>query len=142
LIQAYLEQFGPDGLQLVTKHSAVEHPEIALLRSAAPAVTFADALFDQAAPVKSPVGILALAPLPAVRGRSSRQGFEILLDASRTQATSAPSCAVPPQRVGPKPTCPSHAPTRGRQRRCAGRWERSSYSRYTSMRTLPRSRKR
>ena len=136
------EQFGPDGLQLVTKHSAVEHPEIALLRSAAPAVTFADALFDQAAPVKSPVGILALAPLPGVRGRSSRQGFEILLDgvqdpgnlgtilrsaaaAGGTNAYLSQSCADP---WSPKAL--------------RGAMGRSSYSGYTSMRTSPGSRKR
>ena len=80
LVQSYLQQFGAQGVELVIKHSAVDHPEIAALHTEAPVVTFSDALFDQAAPVKSPVGILARAPIPHVPSQPRRQGFQVLLD--------------------------------------------------------------
>jgi len=80
LVQSYLQQFGAQGVELVIKHSAADHPEIAAIRTEAPVVTFSDTLFDQAAPVKSPVGILARAPIPHVPSRPLHQGFQVLLD--------------------------------------------------------------
>ena len=80
LVQSYLEQFGAQGVELVIKHSAAAHPEIAAMHTEASVVTFSDALFDQAAPVKSPVGVLARAPIPHVTSRPRGQGFQVLLD--------------------------------------------------------------
>jgi RNA methyltransferase, TrmH family len=80
LVQAYLQQFGAQGVDLIIKHGAVDHAEIAALSNEAPAVTFSDALFDQAAPVKSPVGILARVPIRRAPDRPHGQGFQVLLD--------------------------------------------------------------
>ena len=80
LVQAYLDRFGPQGMELVVKRAAASHPEILALQSRVPAVTMSDSLFDQAAPVQSPVGILALAPLPRTPAKPVELGFQVLLD--------------------------------------------------------------
>jgi len=80
LVRAYRERFGAAGMVLIVKQSAVSHPEIAALAEGTASVTMTDALFARASPVQSPLGILALAPLPTVRAPSEDQGFAILLD--------------------------------------------------------------
>ena len=78
LVRAYLERFGAQGVELAVKESAADHPEIKALIQRAPAVKLSDALFDEAAPVRSPVGIIAMTPRPEVPGLES--GFQVLLD--------------------------------------------------------------
>jgi TrmH family RNA methyltransferase len=80
LVHAYLDRFGPQGVELVVKRGAAGHPEILALQGRAPAVTMSDSLFDQAAPVQSPVGILALAPIPRPPAKPVEPGFQVLLD--------------------------------------------------------------
>ncbi len=80
LVQCYLERFGGEGLELVVKRSAANHPEIMALADRVPAATMSDSLFDQAAPVRSPVGVLALAPLPHLLPPVAERGFQVLLD--------------------------------------------------------------
>jgi RNA methyltransferase, TrmH family len=80
LVQAYLDRFGSQGMDLVVKRAAAGHPEILALQSRVPSVTMSDSLFDQAAPVQSPVGVLALAPLPRTPARPAELGFQVLLD--------------------------------------------------------------
>lgn len=78
LVHSYLERFGAQGVELVVKDSAADHSEIRSLLQRAPAVRLADMLFDSAAPVRSPVGILAFAPRPEVPDPGA--GFQVLLD--------------------------------------------------------------
>jgi RNA methyltransferase, TrmH family len=80
LVGAYLERFGTNGVEAAVKQSALEHPEVRALGNRVPALTLADALFDHAAPVKSPLGILALAPRPRVIGPNGDRRFQVLLD--------------------------------------------------------------
>jgi len=79
LVQAYLERFGTAGVVLVIRASAAQHPEVDALSQRAVSMLMGDSLFDQVAPVQTPVGILGLAPLPAVLS-GSRPGFRVLLD--------------------------------------------------------------
>jgi TrmH family RNA methyltransferase len=112
LVQAYLERFGAAGVQLVVRHSAAQHPEIRALAQRATAVVMSDALFNDATSVQSPVGILALAPLPHLTASRAGTGFQILLDgiqdpgnlgailrsaaaAGATIAHLSPNCADP-----------------------------------------------
>jgi TrmH family RNA methyltransferase len=80
LVQAYLDRFGDEELELVVKRSAVNDPEIVALANRARAVTMSDSLFDQAASVRSPIGVLALAPRPPLRLPVAGGGFQVLLD--------------------------------------------------------------
>ena len=80
LIQAYLERFGAAGVELVIRESAAQHPEVKALAERTAAATMSDSLFDQVAPVQSPLGIMAVAPLPQVIAPGHGQGFLVLLD--------------------------------------------------------------
>ena len=80
LVRAYLELFGAQGVELVIRRSAAQHPEIKALAEQTASMTMSDSLFDQAAPVASPVGILGLAPLPNVASASGGRGFQVVLD--------------------------------------------------------------
>lgn len=81
LVRAYLERFGAEGVELVVRRSAAGHKEILPLVEHASASIMSDTLFDQLAPVESPVGVLALAPLPTVTlAPAAERRFEILLD--------------------------------------------------------------
>jgi len=82
LVQAYIERFTSVSLQLFIKRSAQEHPEIAALSAASSSVMLLDdILFDRAAPVQSPAGILAIAPRPeVVVPKLPAPGFHVLLD--------------------------------------------------------------
>ena len=83
LVHAYLERFGTAGVELVVRESTVQHPEIEALTQRARWAAMSDSLFDQVAPVKSPAGILALAPLPQTIARPSADTFQVLLDGVR-----------------------------------------------------------
>jgi RNA methyltransferase, TrmH family len=78
LVQTYLDRYGPQGVELMVKDSAVEHPEISPLLERAHAVSVGGALFDAASPVRTPVGILAIVPRPEVA--PVPDGFQVLLD--------------------------------------------------------------
>ena len=78
LVQAYLAAFGSAGIQLFVKASATDHAQVSALAANADAVMVSDALFDRAAPVETPVGILALASIPQVP--AGEAGFAVLLD--------------------------------------------------------------
>ena len=80
LVRAYLERFGAKGVELVVRKSAAAHSEILALVALTSALTMSDALFDQLATVESPVGILAIAPLPNVAPIPGGRAFEVLLD--------------------------------------------------------------
>jgi TrmH family RNA methyltransferase len=80
LVQAYLERFGAEGVELVIRESAAQLSEVKALAERTTSATMSDALFDQVAPVQSPLGILALAPLPQVIAPGDGQGFQVLLD--------------------------------------------------------------
>ena len=80
LVRAYFERFGPEALELVVRKSAATHPEVQELARKATAVTMSDALFDTLTSVASPVGILALAPLPIVLTPINLQSFQVWLD--------------------------------------------------------------
>jgi TrmH family RNA methyltransferase len=80
LVRAYLERFGARGVELVVRESSAHDPEIGSLAKEATSVVLIDTLFDQAASVQSPVGILALAPLPHLAAASAGHGFQVLLD--------------------------------------------------------------
>jgi len=79
LVQAYLAAFGSAGTQLFVKASAIDHAEVAALAAQADTVMLSDDLFDRAAPVESPIGILACAPIPQVLA-SHQASFVVLLD--------------------------------------------------------------
>src|SRR4051794_26925529 len=81
LVQAYIQRFASEPLQLFIKRSAQHHPEIAALSAASNSVMLLDdVLFDRAAPVQSPIGILAIAPRPRGVGQTAAAGFHVLLD--------------------------------------------------------------
>lgn len=80
LVQAYLESFGARGVELVIKRSAAKDQEIKALADRITSMTMSDSLFDQLAPVASPVGILALAPLPTVTSAQDGRSFQVVLD--------------------------------------------------------------
>ncbi len=80
LVESYLAAFGADGMQLFVKMSAAEHPEIAALAIRAPCTALQDTLFDEAAPVESPIGIVAVAAIPRVEPAADALGFQVLLD--------------------------------------------------------------
>jgi TrmH family RNA methyltransferase len=81
LVRAYLERFGAEAVELVVRKSAATHAEIAALVKQAHCLIMSDTLFDQLATVESPVGILALAPLPKVTPPGHvGGGFEVVLD--------------------------------------------------------------
>src|SRR5262245_9591458 len=66
LIRAYIDRFGSGTVSLFVKRSAHDHPEIsAIVAGRVSAVLLDDSLFDRVAPVQSPVGIVALAQMPA-----------------------------------------------------------------------------
>src|SRR5262245_52344446 len=79
LVCNYLERFGAAGLTLVIRKSASQHSEIKVLAERATCVLMSDSLFDRVAPVQSPVGVLAMAPLPKVSAPDG-PGFQVLLD--------------------------------------------------------------
>jgi TrmH family RNA methyltransferase len=81
LVQTYLSRFGSGSLRLFIKQSAHDHPEIAALAEQTKSVMLLDdSLFDRAAPVESPVGILALAPRPTPPEISADSPLHVLLD--------------------------------------------------------------
>jgi RNA methyltransferase, TrmH family len=81
LVQTYLSRFGSASLRLFIKQSAHDHPEIAqLAEQSASVMLLDDSLFDRAAPVESPVGILALAPRPTPPSISTASPLHVLLD--------------------------------------------------------------
>lgn len=80
LVRAYLDRFGSEGVELVVKESAQAHPEIARLATQAPTTSMADGIFDIAAPVQSPVGVMAFAPIPKPSGARWKDGFQVFLD--------------------------------------------------------------
>jgi len=80
LIRAYLDRFGPEGVELVVRESAREHPEIAGLVAEVPAVAMADRMFDTVSSVQTPVGVLAAAPIPKPCGSTRERGFQLLVD--------------------------------------------------------------
>jgi len=84
LMQAYFAAFGTDGVQVIVRDAAVEHPEIASL-IALPGVTrplvLADSLFDALSPVESPVGVMAVAPIrPGIARTAAQTGFTVFVD--------------------------------------------------------------
>lgn len=83
LVQAYIERFTSAPLQLFIKRSAQDRPEIAALSAGGRSVMLLDdILFDRAAPVQSPTGVLALAPKPTlIASKPPAAGFHVLLDA-------------------------------------------------------------
>jgi len=83
LVQSYLERFGPEGVELVVKRSAMKHPEIGALAQQARSTALSDSLFDEVAPVEFPLGILAVAPMPGAIALSQGRGFQVLLDGVR-----------------------------------------------------------
>jgi len=66
-------------MMLVIRAGTTDNPEMSALTQHATSVLMADSLFDQVAPVQSPVGLLALAPLPHV-AFNRVPGFQVLLD--------------------------------------------------------------
>ena len=83
LVRAYLDRFGPTDVELIVRESTAQEPEIEALTQEASSAAMSDSLFHQIAPVKSPTGILALAPLPQAIARPSPNGFQVLLDGLR-----------------------------------------------------------
>ena len=81
LVRAYLDCFGGEEVQLVIRKSADTHPEIRALIERATSVMISGPLFDQLSLVESPIGILAVAPLPNVTiSPNPKSTFQILLD--------------------------------------------------------------
>jgi len=84
LIQAYAAAFGIDGVQLILRNAAVDHPEIASLTAlpgAASPLVLADSLFDALSPVESPVGVMAAVPIrPGIARASAQTGFSVFVD--------------------------------------------------------------
>lgn len=83
LIVAYLDAFGPQDLSLLVRDDALERPEIAALRARlgdGAILQLAQRLFDALSPVDSPVGVMAVAPLPEPAAGSHGEGFALLLD--------------------------------------------------------------
>ena len=80
LVQAYLSQFGSQDVELFIKRSSCEHPEVAALAANANATVVSNTLFDHAAPVASPVGVLGLVPMPRLDLPSQQPSFDVLLD--------------------------------------------------------------
>jgi RNA methyltransferase, TrmH family len=79
LVRAYLGRFGPDAVELVIRKSAAGHPEIVALAEQAKSAIMTDSLFDKLSPATSPVGIVALAPLPELPIPTGRS-FDAVLD--------------------------------------------------------------
>ncbi|HTT37478.1 MAG TPA: RNA methyltransferase [Burkholderiales bacterium] len=80
LVRAYLDRFGSEGVELVVKESARGHPEIAGLVAEVPAVAMADRIFDTVSSVQTPVGVLAVAPIPKPSGMTREEGFQVFVD--------------------------------------------------------------
>ena len=80
LIRAYFDRFGRESVELIVKDAARGHPEIAALAEGARAVSMADGIFDDVAPVQSPVGVLALIPIPELGIGPPGAGFQVLID--------------------------------------------------------------
>jgi TrmH family RNA methyltransferase len=84
LVQAYAAAFGIDGVQLILRASAVDHPEIAALvevPGAAAPLALADALFDGLSPVERPVGVMAAISIrPGIAPKRVQDGFSVFLD--------------------------------------------------------------
>ncbi|MEO8631441.1 MAG: RNA methyltransferase [Betaproteobacteria bacterium] len=80
LVESYMQAFGTGTLQLFVRLSAADHPEVAALSARAPCTVLQDTLFNEAAPVDSPVGILAVAAIPRVERNLDTSGFQVLLD--------------------------------------------------------------
>lgn len=81
LVAAFLDAGGTP-TQMVVSESGLAHPEVAALLARAPAdatVVLADPLFREASPVQSPVGVLAMVPLP-LPCEPGRDDFAILLE--------------------------------------------------------------
>jgi RNA methyltransferase, TrmH family len=80
LIRAYIDRFGSESVELFVKQGAREHPEIsAIVTGNISSMLLDDSLFERAAPVQTPVGILALAARPVLE--PATDGFHVLLDA-------------------------------------------------------------
>ncbi len=69
LIDAYAAAFGVEGLVLIARasHSGRDGVLPRLEQAGPQALVLADALFDEACPVDTPTGLMALAPLPVVK---------------------------------------------------------------------------
>ena len=81
LVRGYLACFGAEAVELLVRRSAATHPEILALVEQASSLVLSDTLFDQLAPVDSPVGVLAFAPLPKLTPPPpGARAFEVLLD--------------------------------------------------------------
>lgn len=83
LIREYAQYFGAQDVELFVRSSSVEHPEIRTLlaRRVKHATLLSDRLFDAAATVASPVGVLAVVPVPHIaRPPGWGTGFVALVD--------------------------------------------------------------
>ncbi len=67
LVEAYMAAYGSAQVELFARESAVDNPEIQGLmeRAQGSKTLLADRLFDAAAPVEHPTGVMAVAPIPA-----------------------------------------------------------------------------
>lgn len=83
LLEAYVQRFGMEQVQLFARASQCEHGEVAHWLAgggAASVVVLTDALFDQASPVDTPSGLLAVVPLPMTHSQPSGAGFTVFVD--------------------------------------------------------------
>lgn len=116
LIEAYIAAFGANGLSLLVREDASDHPEIIRVRTLVreeDSLLLPRQLFDGLSPVDSPVGIMALASMPSSSAApGAREGFSVLLDgvqdpgnlgailrsaaaAGGSEAFLSPNCADP-----------------------------------------------
>jgi RNA methyltransferase, TrmH family len=83
LIEGYLAAFGNDRLALFVRESALDNAEIQALTGTCGgrATVLSDRLFDAAAPVESPTGVLGVAPVATIRsGEPIGDGLLVLVD--------------------------------------------------------------
>lgn len=83
LVEGYLAAFGSERMELFVRESAVDNPEIqALMRTGAGrAMLLSDRLFDAAAPVETPTGVLGVAPVATLRSdECGGDGLLVLVD--------------------------------------------------------------
>jgi len=83
LTQAYLAAFGTAGVEVFVRETALEKPEIQALAGVGGTRTtvLADRLFDAAASVDTPTGVVSIAPVVTLGGaESSEDGLLVLVD--------------------------------------------------------------
>lgn len=126
LLQAYLQSHGATGVQVVVAQSSRrDDAEIVRLADQVETVIeVGDALIGTLSPSNTPVGVVALAPMPVPSQRVA--GDCVLIECVQDPGTSARFFAPPARQAFRGCTCRQDAPTSGRPNAYAAAWGRTS----------------